>query len=144
MRFWDASALVPAIVGEATTAAVHALLRSDPQIAVAWHSEIECASAVARLDRNGSLATDAVDQCFRRLDALRSEWIPTPPTEAIRRSAIRLLRVHDLRAADAVQLASALAFAEGHPGSLAFVSLDDRLAIAARREGFPVMVPTSE
>ena len=141
MRFWDPSALVPIIVDEPTASAIRDLLRSDPLVAVAWHSEVECASAIARLERTGGLTADATDQAFRRLDALRSEWTPTQPTETIRRAAIRLLRLHDLRAADALQLASALAAAEGHPGSLEFVALDDRLVTAARREGFPVVVP---
>jgi predicted nucleic acid-binding protein len=141
MRFFDPSALVPVIVDEPTAAGVRALLRSDPHIAVAWHSEVECASAIARLERTGTLTPERADQCFRRLDALRSEWVAAQATEAIRRGATRLLQVHDLRAADAIQLASAIAVAEGHPASLEFVSLDDRLNAAARREGFPLVVP---
>jgi hypothetical protein len=52
-------------------------------------------------------------------------------------SAKRLLRVHDLRTADALQLAAAVFVAEARPPTLEFVSLDDRLLAAARREGFP-------
>jgi len=143
MRFWDPSALMPIIVDEPTAAAVRALLRSDPRIAVAWHSEVECVSAVARLERTGALSHEAADRCYRRVDAMRDEWTSTQPTAAIRRSAVRLLRIHDLRAADALQLASAIAAAEGHPESLELVSLDDRLLAAARREGFPVVVPAA-
>jgi len=51
---------------------------------------------------------------------------------------MRLLRIHPLRAADALQLAAALTAAE-NPGALAFVSLDDRLSDAARREGFSIL-----
>lgn len=51
-----------------------------------------------------------------------------------RRTAWRLLRVHSLRAADALQLAAAIVAAEGHPASLEIVALDDRLTAAARRE----------
>jgi hypothetical protein len=36
-------------------------------------------------------------------------------------------------------LAAAFVVAEGRPASLPFVTLDGRLAIAARREGFPVL-----
>jgi predicted nucleic acid-binding protein len=141
MRFWDPSALVPVIVGEPTAAAVRSLLESDPRVAVAWHSEVECASAVARLERTGVITAAIADECYLRLDALRSEWTPTAPTESIRRGSVRLLRLHDLRAADALQLASAIETSEGHPGSLEFVSLNDRLVAAARLEGFPVVVP---
>jgi predicted nucleic acid-binding protein len=52
-----------------------------------------------------------------------------------------LLRVHPLRAADALQLAAAIIAADSEPRSLAFVTLDDRLARAAEREGFPVVEP---
>jgi hypothetical protein len=52
---------------------------------------------------------------------------------------MRLLRVHALRAGDALQLAAALVAAEGQPGSLEIVTLDERLALAASREGLRVV-----
>ena len=58
------------------------------------------------------------------------------PVEAARIAARRLLRVHALRAADALQLAAAVVASEGDPRSLEIVTLDDRLMDAARREGF--------
>ena len=61
------------------------------------------------------------------------------PSESLREDALRFLRAHELRAADAIQLAAGVAAAEGRPTTLAFVSLDDRLAEAAEREGFPVV-----
>jgi uncharacterized protein len=59
----------------------------------------------------------------------------------VRESAKRFLRVHDLRAADALQIAAAFFVAETRPATLALVSLDERLQAAARREGFLVTVP---
>lgn len=58
------------------------------------------------------------------------------PTNKLRSLAGRLLAVHPLRAADALQLAAALRWCEDEPGGKAFVCLDDRLRAAARREGF--------
>jgi predicted nucleic acid-binding protein len=144
MKFWDPSALVPALVDEPATAAVHAVLRVDASITVAWHCEIECASAIARLERTGAYSSDDADAAFRQLAEMQSSWTVVHPTDRLRTTATRLLRVHDLRAADALQLASAIAAAEGHPASLEFVSLDDRLNGAARREGFPLVVPQPE
>jgi predicted nucleic acid-binding protein len=46
--------------------------------------------------------------------------------------------VHPLRAADAFQLAAAYVAAEQRPSSLTIVTLDERLASAARKEGFAV------
>jgi hypothetical protein len=40
-------------------------------------------------------------------------------------------------------VAAALVAAEGHPGSLTLVSLDDRLALAAQREGLQVVRPAA-
>ncbi len=60
-------------------------------------------------------------------------WARFPPRRA------RFLRVHPLRAADALQLAAAFAAAERRPASLEMVTLDDRLADAARKEGFALL-----
>jgi uncharacterized protein len=49
---------------------------------------------------------------------------------------VRFLRVHPLRTSDALQLAAAFVAAERRPSSLEVVTLDDRLAAAARKEGF--------
>lgn len=58
--------------------------------------------------------------------------------EQLKDLAKRLLRVHPLRTADALQLAAALVYrAEGSP--LDFVCLDERLCSAAEREGFIVI-----
>jgi hypothetical protein len=55
------------------------------------------------------------------------------------RRARRLLAVHPLRAADALHLAAALIACDERSDVLPFVTLDDRLAEAARREGFDVV-----
>ncbi len=60
------------------------------------------------------------------------------PSDAVRSTAQRLLRVHPLRAADSLQLAAAIIAAEHEPGTLEFVSLNARLNEAASREGFRV------
>jgi predicted nucleic acid-binding protein len=50
---------------------------------------------------------------------------------------MRVLRLHALRAADALQLAAALEWS-GSPAAGVIVSFDERLAQAAAREGFEV------
>jgi predicted nucleic acid-binding protein len=74
-----------------------------------------------------------------RLDRFVATWQEVQPSEPLRDAARRLLRVHELRAADALQLAAAGAASEGRPMTLAFVCLDERLGSAAEREGFPVL-----
>ncbi len=140
MKFWDSSALVPLLAAETSTRAVQSLYTRDSEAVVWWGTLVECASAIARLERDGALsATDAAES-FSRLDALAPSWMQVDPSDEIRESARRFLRVHPLRAADALQLAAALAAAERRPSTLAFVTLDDRLREAAGREGFLIEV----
>jgi uncharacterized protein len=61
------------------------------------------------------------------------------PSEDVRERAERLLGVHALRAADALQLAAALIWARERPARLEFVCLDGRLRGIAWREGFAVL-----
>ncbi|MDZ4257862.1 MAG: type II toxin-antitoxin system VapC family toxin [Gemmatimonadales bacterium] len=139
MRFWDSSALMPLLVPEPTTADLMALMRSDPAAAVWWATPIECASAIARLARDERLSRDDTAMATGLLEAAQPGWSVIPPTDRVRQQAMRLLRLHPLRAADALQLAAALVLAEHDPRTLPFVTLDDRLALAAEREGFAVM-----
>ncbi len=136
MKFWDSSAIVPLLVGEATTEAMQAIAADDPLMLVWWATPVECVSAIARLERDGSLTTDGATVALERLDALAGAWHEVQPIEAARIAARRLLRVHPLRAADALQLAAAVVASEGNPASLEIITLDDRLMDAARREGF--------
>jgi predicted nucleic acid-binding protein len=136
MKFWDSSALVPLCVDEPATDVMLALYREDPQIAVWWTTKVECASAVARLERDGALAPDGATEAFLRLDRLAESWFEVEPQEEMRDVARRLLRVHPLRAAGALQLAAAYLVAERRPSTLEIVTLDERLRHAGRKEGF--------
>lgn len=139
MKFWDASAIVPLLVSEPTTDWAQAVAGKDPAMLVWWASEVECASAIARLERDGAIDAAAVTQAFGRLKKLVGGWHEIEPSDTIREAAVRFLRVHPLRSADALQLAGAFIAAERRPSSLEVVTLDDRLAAAARKEGFLVM-----
>jgi hypothetical protein len=139
MRYWDASAIVPLLLNEEATNRVLSWLREDPEIMTWWGTEVECASAIARLEREQEQDPGILTRTYQRLQEFSESWIQVQPSEMIRHSAIRLLRVHPIRAADALQLAAALVAAEQRPPSLPFVSLDDRLTAVAEREGFSVL-----
>ena len=141
MKFWDSSALVPLLVPEAMSRPLQRLYEGDPVMFAWWATEIECTSAIACRQRLGQLREDVVTEAFARLSALRAGWHEVEPGEEMRESAKRLLRVHDLRTADALQLAAAFFVAEARPSTIEFVSLDDRLLAAARREGFSATRP---
>ena len=136
MTFWDSSALVPLLAAEPRTPAVQAHYVRDSEVVVWWGSPVECASAIARLERDGALGPADTSESFSRLDALAPSWMEVEPTDEVREAARRFLRVHPLRAADALQLAAAFVAAERRPSSLAFVTLDERLRAAAAKEGF--------
>jgi len=139
LKYWDISAIVPLIVDEPGRERLLGVLAADRAIIVWWGTPVECASAIARRERAGDLAVDAANAALARLRALEPSWAEVIPSEALRRLALRLLRTHALRAADSLQLAAALVAAEQEPEALDFVCLDDRLASAARREGFAVV-----
>ena len=139
MRFWDSSAIVPLLVDEESSRRVRAIAEADRDISVWWGTPVECASAIARRERGDQDGARKAAEVFAALDVLATAWAEIPPTEQLREGASRLVRVHDVRAADAFQLAAAQVAADGRPGTLPFVTLDDRLALAARREGFPVL-----
>ena len=77
--------------------------------------------------------------CLRRLTQIADAWHEIEPSELVRENAIRFLRVHPLRAADALQLAAAFIAAERRPVSLQVVTLDERLDDAMRKEGFALI-----
>lgn len=139
MRFWDASAIVPLLMTDATTKTLQRLAAADPTMLVWWATEVECASAIACLEREGGLDSPAVTEAFDRLKQLAGGWHEVDPSDGIREAAVRLLRVHALRAADALQLAAAYVAAERRPSSLEVITLDERLAAAARKEGFALI-----
>jgi uncharacterized protein len=136
MRFWDASAVVPLLFAEPERQALLGALERDPEMLVWWGTPVECASAIARREREGVLELAQATAALDRLRSLATAWHEVLPSDAVRNVAQRLLRVHPLRAADSLQLAAAVVAAEGEATSLEFISLDERLSAAAAREGF--------
>jgi predicted nucleic acid-binding protein len=145
MKFWDASAIVPLLIAEPTTDTLQRLAKKDPAMLVWWATEVECVSAITRLEQDGALDEPAAAQAFDRLKQLALAWHDVDPSDAVREAAVRFLRVHPLRSADALQLAAAFVASERRPSLLELMTLDDRLAGAARKEGFRVVdIPSAE
>ncbi|MFH1568339.1 MAG: type II toxin-antitoxin system VapC family toxin [Gemmatimonadota bacterium] len=138
MRFWDASAVVPLCVEEEGTALLQGLLDADPAMVVWWSTPVEAASAFARVRRMGGLDQSEEQVARELLAAYAGAWTEMQPSVTLRNRALRLLAVHDLRSADALQLAAAVGWAGEGEDMKEFVCLDRRLADAARREGFRV------
>jgi hypothetical protein len=139
MRFWDCSALIPLFVEQDDTESLLSLLAEDPRAVVWWGSAVECFSAFNRLLREGFVEQSVFADLQKRFDALAASWVETLPTTRLRQRAIRLLRLHPLRAAAALQLAAALIACEENPQTLPFLCTDIRLREAAAKEGFQVL-----
>jgi predicted nucleic acid-binding protein len=101
-----------------------------------WGAGVECVSALARLERDRVANAQSLLAGLGRLREYATRWHEVDPIDAVRDAAVRFLRVHPLRAADALQLAAAYVGAERRPTSLEFVTLDEALAVAAGKEGF--------
>ena len=127
------------VVDEPRSAERLAIIRRDSVIVTWWGSRIECASALNRLERDHRFEGDGFDRSMGQLSLLAASWVEIEPLEQVRQRAIRLLRLHPLRAAGALQLTAALTASGEDPQRLDMVSSDDRLSAAARREGFKVM-----
>lgn len=139
MIFWDTSGLVPLIVDEPLSARARRLAHSGGAMVVWWGTATECLSALARREREAVLSPAAADQARALLMVLQRAWHEILATETVRAHAARLLRRHPLRAADALQLAAALTWAAGRPTASRLATFDQRLAEAARGEGFELV-----
>ena len=141
MIFWDSSAIVSLLVDEPHSEGARRALRADGHMIVWWGTVVECLSAIARNERLGVLAAEGGDQARRELAVRRDDWDEVSPVEEVRDRAGSLLRRHELTGADALQLAAALTWATGRPRTHMFMTLDNRLAAAARGEGFELVRP---
>ena len=138
MRFWDSSAIIPLCLKEKASEAVKGLMKDDEDIVVWWTTYIECLSALSRRQREGVLTSGDAEKARAVLSALAAAWSEVQPTEMVRLRAERLLSIHPLRAADALQLAAALVWAQETPRGLDFVCLDQNLRESSLKEGFSI------
>ena len=135
MKFWDSSALVPLLLNESHSAIVASILATDPEIVVWWGTPLESCGAIwMAVQRNRVTEIDA-QRAELRLAEFRRKWIEMDPHDEIRQEAERAVRIHDIRTADALQLAAAITAKRNLSNALPFVCLDRRLAVAAMREG---------
>lgn len=136
MMFWDSSALTPLLLEEKDSSLRETQLTRDPVVVVWYGTEAEIESALNRRRREGSLTRTEEQKARIRLEMLLKTWIEVQPTTTVRNRALRLLRTHPLRAADAFQLAAALMVCEEQTKGFTFLTGDYRLQEAAEAEGF--------
>ena len=137
--FWDSSALVPLLVPEPQSAVLAALVADDKEATIWWGTPLECHSALHRRHREHPFPAADMSGAIERIRMVVEHADTVSPSDELRRRAARLLAVHPLRAAEALQLAAALLWCEEQPHSEGFVSLDAKLRDAALKEGFSVL-----
>jgi hypothetical protein len=130
--------VVPLLVEQASSARAAAWLLADQDIVVWTLTPVEIVSALRRLARERAVTEDSARLAETRMDEIVRTCHVVIDVERVKSLALRLLRLHPLRAFDALQLAAALHWAEGRPQGRTVLTLDARLAQAARREGFLV------
>ncbi len=118
---------------------VQNLLVEDSFVVVWWGTRTEFISALMRQVRAGDLTIHDERTARHVLHNLMQVWTEVLPGDALRSTAERMLAVHPLRAADALQLAAAIQWCQGLTIGQGFVSFDQRLRDAAYREGFTVL-----
>lgn len=138
MRFWDSSAITPLLVREADSDLREKHLLADDAMLVWYGTPVELESALNRRKRDGSLRPGDEKAARSRLGRLENSWLEVQPVDTVLERALRLLRVHPLRAADAFQLAAALVTVLEQPRGHVFYTNDIRLKEAASAEGFEV------
>ncbi len=143
MKFWDTSALVPLIVDEPTTDGAREIFARDPDVAIWMLTSVELLSAIGRLGRQAVELDDLVPDMRSAAIELVSRCTVVTEVEGARRRAERLVGVHPIAAADALQVGAALVVCGDSPERLEFVTLDGRLARCAQLEGFRVIAPAA-
>jgi len=141
MRFWDSSAIAPLVVLEAASTRIVAYATEPNPMYVWWSTRIEVIAALTRRERADKRRGADWSACFDSLHELAEDWREVLPTDPVRRTAERLLRRHELRAADSLQLAAALIACDDSPAGHEFACLDERLRRAAATEGFRLLPP---
>lgn len=139
MKFWDSSALVPMLTNQPATKPLETLYAADAHLIVWWATPVECVSGLSRLERERGITNRELSIAVQRLTRLAKSWDEIQPNPRLRDLALRLLRSHPLRAADAMQLAAGIVASEHNVATLPFVCLDHRLAEAAAKEGFHIV-----
>jgi hypothetical protein len=120
------------------------LLNGPESIIVARLAQVEVSSAIVRRGRQGGVSIEHIQAVLTELDRELSQSfnIIELSTEILAR-AIALTRAHGIRAADAIQLACALAAARGAgQQELVLVGSDTELNGAADKEGLRILDPT--
>ena len=133
--FWDTSALVSLCTVQLHTAEALGML-DKYRLVIWWATPVEITSALTRLLRSGDIDATVYAQAQRQSEGYANLWSVVAPSAQIALDARILLERYPLRAADALQLAAALAWCGEKPKGKAFLTFDKKLREVASQAGF--------
>lgn len=144
LNFVETSALIKLFIEEVGSQQMTDFLATsdDSQLIVAAIAHTESRSAICKLRRRGKLTEEQAASAMSELAAQILRLTVQPATSATFAIANDLVDRHDLRALDAVQLASAISARSDFKSSgMRFIASDRDLLSAARSEGFIIWDP---
>jgi predicted nucleic acid-binding protein len=140
--FADSSALVKLYADEPG----HEVVRALPVLIISQIARVEVPAAIWRKHRMGELDQSAAAVLTAEFEADYHGTAHEPPrfiavvtSAVVYEAAVRVARLHGLRAYDSVQLASALLAAEADPECREFAAYDKQLRSSASAEGFALI-----
>lgn len=123
---------------EPSSGKLETLLRRDGEVALWWGAPLECASVLQAARRQERISDADLHKARSVLEHLRVRAFEIQPTEEVRARSLRILSLHPLRVAAALELAAALIWCRERTQKADFVSVDEPLRLAAALEGFRV------
>ena len=140
MRLYlDTSALVKLYVEEEGSPLVRKAVDEAETIATSIVGYVEARSAFARRHREKGISLLDYRRIIRNLDSDWERYLILQTTDALIRRAGRLAEGHNLRAYDAIHLASAVILRQRLADALSFACWDSQLQASARREGLALV-----
>jgi predicted nucleic acid-binding protein len=137
VAFWDSSVLVPLCITELQSAQAESWF-AQFKTAIWWATPVEMIGALCRAERAGRISSAEYRQAKAKVHAIEGESQIVLPGRKLQSQAYAMLERFQLRAADSLQLAAAMAWCEESPRDNVFLSFDDRLREAAEALGFAV------
>ena len=140
MRLYlDTSALVKLYVEEEGSPLVRKAVEEAETVATSIVGYVEARAAFARRHREKSISLLDYRRVIRDFESDWGRYLILQATDVLIRHAGRLTEAHNLRAYDAVHLASAVILRQKLADTVSFASWDSQLQAGARREGLDLV-----
>ncbi len=136
ISYFDTSAVIPLIIGEASTDRCNRIWNESSRIMCARLLYPEARAALARAHRVGRLDESQLRSAVAELDSIVTEIDHIEVTVTITQAAGDMAETHGLRGSEAVHLAAAATVADG---DLVLVTGDADLAAAGEATGLAVV-----